>query len=214
MNKHWTECTKVIKWIYVSVDIKYRFDNSDQGMFRWAFWSPDHVQRTNVDCGGTVQVPAGRHPVRRLPAGGHPRKQTGLRQHFFSRHRLGQHQDYSQRKSVCPNNGPPFAKGQSAGIIFSSVTVPYPDSRVLPAQHSSDCKCLRSSCPYGLRTVQSEQSRQANKQQQQHVWWPSWFPKGHNASADKFSDGGSRRKLSATSLHSAVLCTFINVSTV
>ena len=51
---------------------------------------------------------------------------------------------------------PPFAKGQSPGIIFSSVTVPYPDSRVLPAQHSSDCKCLRSSCPYGLRTVQSE----------------------------------------------------------
>ena len=46
---------------------------------------------------------------------------------------------------------------------------PTPDSRVLPAQHSSDCKCLRSSCPYGLRTVQSEQSRQANKQQQQHV---------------------------------------------
>ena len=87
---------------------------------------------------------------------------------FFSRHRLGQHQDYSQRKSVCPNNGPPFAKGQSPGIIFSSVTVPYPDSRVLPAQHSSDCKCLRSSCPYGLRTVQSQQSRQANKQQQQH----------------------------------------------
>ena len=52
---------------------------------------------------------------------------------------------------------------------FSPVTVPYPDSSVLPAQHSSDCKCLRSSCPHGLRTVQSQQSRQASKQQQQHV---------------------------------------------
>ena len=137
--------------------LRFHFDHSEQGMFRWAFWSPDHVQRTNVDCAGTVQVPAGRHQVRRLPPEGHPRKSCGLRQHFLSRHRLGQHhQYYPQRKSVCPNNGQPFAKGQSPGIIFSSVTVPYPDSRVLPAQHSSDCKCLRSSCPYGLRTVQSE----------------------------------------------------------
>ena len=153
-----------------SVYLKIPFDHSDQYMFHEAFRSPDHVQRTNVDCGGTVQVPACRHQVRRLPAEGHHRKSTGLRQHFLSRHRLGQHHQYCpQRKSVCPNNGPPFAKGQSPGIIFSSVAVPYPDSRVLPAQHSSDCKCLCSSCPYGLRTVQSQQSRQANKQQQQHV---------------------------------------------
>ena len=59
---------------FFSVYLKFPFDHSDQYMFREAFRSPDHVQRTNVDCGCTVQVPAGRHPVRRLQAGGHPRK--------------------------------------------------------------------------------------------------------------------------------------------
>ena len=59
---------------FFSVYLKFPFDHSDQDMFREAFGSPDHVQRTNVDCGCTVQVPAGRHPVRRLQAGGDTRK--------------------------------------------------------------------------------------------------------------------------------------------
>jgi len=215
-----------------NVKLKHNFD----WLFKISFWPqwPGNVPLSileswtcltekNIDCSGTVQVPAGRHPVRRLPAEGYPRKWTGLRQHFLSRQRVCQNpEDGFGGICVGPNKVPSFAKGQSPSIsplwrchpnrrvLFTQLTQQWLQvfaicnkiSPIAPVQNqqtrelistrktwqintttklrvtlgdsglccvymwrpravinSLGCcfwKCLRSSCRYGLRTVQSE----------------------------------------------------------
>ena len=102
---------------------------------------------------------------------------TTLKENLFVRTTARRLQRVSQRASFSPL------------LRYHILTaVSYPHSTAVIA---SVC-VLRVLMVYGQSSLKS---RQANKQQQQHVWWPSWFPKGHNASADKFSDGESRRKL-------------------
>ena len=64
-----------------------------------------------------MQVAGGRHLVRRLPAGGHPRKSTGLRQHFLSRHRVGRNPEaWPGGKADGANIVLSFAKGEAPNI--------------------------------------------------------------------------------------------------
>ena len=64
-----------------------------------------------------MQVPAGRHPVRRLPSEGHPRKSTRLHQHFLSLQCVCQNaEDGFGGICVGPNDVPSFEKGESPSI--------------------------------------------------------------------------------------------------